>query len=64
LEQAWHHAKILKRNKTLQISLGLGAFPAGQFTPLSMTPLLNKAAAYPGLTDAHGHLLGIGLREM
>ena len=25
---------------------------------------LNKAAAYPGLTDAHGHLLGIGLREM
>ena len=25
---------------------------------------LNGAAAYPGLTDAHGHLLGIGLREM
>ena len=25
---------------------------------------LNGAAAYPGFTDAHGHLLGIGLREM
>ncbi len=25
---------------------------------------LDGAAAYPGLTDAHGHLLGIGLREM
>lgn len=25
---------------------------------------LAGAAAYPGLTDAHGHLIGIGLREM
>lgn len=25
---------------------------------------LKGAAMYPGLTDAHGHLLGIGLREM
>lgn len=25
---------------------------------------LKGAAAYPGFTDAHGHLLGIGLREM
>lgn len=25
---------------------------------------LEGAAMYPGLTDAHGHLLGIGLREM
>ena len=25
---------------------------------------LKEAAAYPGFTDAHGHLLGIGLREM
>ena len=25
---------------------------------------LDTAAAYPGLTDAHGHLIGIGLREM
>jgi len=25
---------------------------------------LNGAAAYPGFTDAHGHLIGIGLREM
>jgi predicted amidohydrolase YtcJ len=25
---------------------------------------LNTAAAYPGFTDAHGHLIGIGLREM
>ena len=25
---------------------------------------LDGAAAYPGFTDAHGHLLGIGLREM
>ena len=25
---------------------------------------LNGAAMYPGLTDGHGHLLGIGLREM
>jgi len=25
---------------------------------------LGGAVAYPGLTDAHGHLLGIGLREM
>ena len=25
---------------------------------------LKSAAMYPGLTDAHGHLLGIGLREM
>lgn len=30
----------------------------------SETVDLNGAAAYPGLTDAHGHLLGIGLREM
>jgi len=25
---------------------------------------LNGAALYPGLTDGHGHLIGIGLREM
>ncbi len=25
---------------------------------------LDNAAAYPGFTDAHGHLIGIGLREM
>ncbi len=25
---------------------------------------LKEAAAYPGFTDAHGHLIGIGLREM
>ena len=30
----------------------------------SRTVNLNGAAAYPGFTDAHGHLLGIGLREM
>ncbi len=30
----------------------------------SQTINLKNAAAYPGFTDAHGHLLGIGLREM
>jgi len=25
---------------------------------------LKGAAAYPGFTDAHGHLIGIGLREL
>lgn len=30
----------------------------------SKTINLNGAAAYPGFTDAHGHLIGIGLREM
>ena len=30
----------------------------------SKTVDLNGSAAYPGFTDAHGHLLGIGLREM
>ncbi|WP_427450539.1 amidohydrolase [Litorimonas sp. WD9-15] len=30
----------------------------------SQTINLAGAAAYPGLTDAHGHLIGIGLREM
>ncbi|MEP3655095.1 MAG: amidohydrolase [Litorimonas sp.] len=30
----------------------------------SQTIDLKGAAAYPGFTDAHGHLLGIGLREM
>jgi len=30
----------------------------------SKTIDLKGAAAYPGFTDAHGHLLGIGLREM
>lgn len=30
----------------------------------SKTVDLKGSAAYPGFTDAHGHLLGIGLREM
>jgi len=30
----------------------------------SKTINLRGAAAYPGFTDAHGHLIGIGLREM
>ena len=30
----------------------------------SQTIDLKGAAAYPGFTDSHGHLLGIGLREM
>ena len=30
----------------------------------SKTVDLKGAAAYPGFTDAHGHLIGIGLREM
>lgn len=30
----------------------------------SKTVNLKGAAAYPGFTDAHGHLIGIGLREM
>lgn len=30
---------------------------------IATTPL-NSAALYPGFTDGHGHLLGIGLREM
>ena len=30
----------------------------------SKTIDLKGAAAYPGFTDAHGHLIGIGLREM
>lgn len=30
----------------------------------SKTVNLDGASAYPGFTDAHGHLLGIGLREM
>lgn len=41
-----------------------GDWCANHTRPTARRYDLGGAAVYPGLTDAHGHLLGIGLREM
>ncbi|WP_371395381.1 amidohydrolase [Fretibacter rubidus] len=57
-------AVAVKDGEITYVGANTGDWCATHGGSSAQTVSLDGAAMYPGFTDAHGHLLGIGLREM